>query len=84
MPVINQPAPAFTADAFHKNDISKVSLSDYAGKWVVLVFYPADFRFICPTELGEIADAYDRFQDCGSRGAFDSYQHCVLSQSLVR
>lgn len=66
MPVINQPAPAFTADAFHNNEISKVSLSDYAGKWVVLVFYPADFTFICPTELGDLADAYGRFQELGA------------------
>lgn len=66
MPVINQPAPAFTADAFQNNEISKVSLSDYAGKWVVLVFYPADFTFICPTELGDLADAYGRFQELGA------------------
>ena len=66
MPVINQAAPAFSADAFHNNEIVKVNLSDYAGKWVVLVFYPADFTFICPTELGDIADAYGKLQELGA------------------
>ena len=58
---INKPAPLFIADAFKDGNIEKVSLSDYKGKWVVLVFYPADFTFVCPTELGSLADAYEEF-----------------------
>ena len=58
---INKPAPLFIADAFKEGNIEKVSLSDYKGKWVVLVFYPADFTFVCPTELGSLADAYEEF-----------------------
>lgn len=60
--VINQLAPEFTLNAFHEGEIKKVSLKDYKGKWVVLVFYPADFTFICPTELGELADNYENFK----------------------
>ena len=63
--VINQPAPKFTAEAFHNNEFTKVNLEDYKGKWVVLVFYPADFTFICPTELGGLADNYEAFQNLG-------------------
>ncbi len=59
---INQPAPGFTAEAYHKNDIKNVSLEDYKGKWVVLFFYPADFTFICPTELGDMADHYEELK----------------------
>lgn len=59
---INHPAPVFEADAFHDNEMKKVGLSDYKGRWVVLVFYPADFTFVCPTELGELADKYEEFQ----------------------
>lgn len=59
---INKPAPLFTADAFKDGEIKKVSLSDYKGKWVVLVFYPADFTFVCPTELGSLADADEEFK----------------------
>ena len=42
----------FEADAFQDEKIKKLRLSDYKGKWVVLLFYPADFTFVCPTELG--------------------------------
>lgn len=61
-PAINAPAPEFTADAFHNNEVKKISLASYKGKWVVVVFYPADFTFICPTELGELADRYEEFK----------------------
>ncbi len=58
---INQKVPEFEAQAFHGNDIQWVKLSDYKGKWVVLFFYPADFTFVCPTELEELADTYEEF-----------------------
>ena len=59
---INAKAPEFTSKAFYKNNFKPVRLSDYKGKWVVLFFYPADFTFVCPTELGELADRYDEFK----------------------
>ncbi len=40
-------------------------MSDFEGKWVVLFFYPADFTFVCPTELEELAEYYDKFQEEG-------------------
>ena len=60
---INKEAPKFTADAFYNGEIKKVNLEDYRGKWVVLVFYPADFTFVCPTELGSLADKYEEFKN---------------------
>ena len=59
---INNAAPVFSAKAYVNDQEKKISLSDYKGKWVVLVFYPADFTFICPTELGSLADSYDEFK----------------------
>jgi NADH-dependent peroxiredoxin subunit C len=59
---IGKPAPEFEVEAFHNNEIKKVKSSDFKGKWTVLVFYPADFTFVCPTELGELADNYEEFQ----------------------
>lgn len=56
---VNEKAPEFNAKAFYENDIKAIKLSDYEGKWVVMFFYPADFTFICPTELGELADNYE-------------------------
>jgi alkyl hydroperoxide reductase subunit AhpC len=44
--LVTKKAPAFTAKAFHKGRIKKVSLDDYKGKWVVLCFYPGDFTFV--------------------------------------
>ena len=54
---INTIVSDFEADAYQNNKINKIKLSDYKGKWVVLIFYPADFTFVCPTEL-EDAQAY--------------------------
>jgi len=63
---INKPAPKFAAEVFHEGQIKKVELTDYIGKWVVLFFYPADFTFVCPTELGDMADKYEKFKELGA------------------
>jgi NADH-dependent peroxiredoxin subunit C len=52
----------FEVEAYYKDDIKKIKYADYKGKWLVLAFYPADFTFICPTELEELADNYEKFQ----------------------
>lgn len=59
---IGDKAPEFTEDAYVNDTEKKISLSDYKGKWIVLFFYPADFTFVCPTELGELADNYEEFK----------------------
>jgi len=58
MLTINDIIPKITADAFHKEKIKKISLSKYKKRWLILLFYPADFTFVCPTELREAADYY--------------------------
>ena len=60
---INEKAPEFTTKSFHNGEVKSVSLSDFKGKWVVLFFYPADFTFVCPTELGDLADNYEKFKE---------------------
>jgi len=59
---IGEQVPDFELDAFYKNDLEKIKLSSYRGKWVILFFYPADFTFVCPTELEEAAELYPEFQ----------------------
>ncbi len=59
---INQKAPEFTTKSFYDGRVKTINLSDYKGKWVVLFFYPADFTFVCPTELGELADRYEELK----------------------
>jgi peroxiredoxin (alkyl hydroperoxide reductase subunit C) len=60
--LIGKKLPDYTLNAFHNNEIKKINLADYRGKWIVLFFYPADFTFVCPTELAEMAQLYDEFQ----------------------
>jgi len=62
LPIIGQPVAAFELEAYHEEKIKKISLTDYKGKWVVLFFYPADFTFVCPTELQELAENYEEFK----------------------
>jgi len=59
---IGEEIPDVELGAYHDDEIKKVKLSDYRGKWAVLIFYPADFSFICPTELEEAADYYEEFK----------------------
>ncbi len=62
MVVINEKVPNFATKAYHEGKFKEIKLSDYAGKWVIMVFYPADFTFVCPTEIEEYADNYKKFQ----------------------
>jgi peroxiredoxin (alkyl hydroperoxide reductase subunit C) len=59
---IGHQIPDFELDAYHGDAVKKIRLTDYRGKWLVLFFYPADFTFICPTELQEAARLYPQFQ----------------------
>ncbi len=61
--LINSEVPHLDIDIFHNNEIKKVNLADYRGKWLILFFYPADFTFVCPTELQEMAELYPKFQE---------------------
>lgn len=60
--LINTALPDLALDVFHDNQEKHVKLSDYRGKWLILFFYPADFTFVCPTELEEMAELYPEFQ----------------------
>jgi len=62
---INSQVPDFELDAFQNDDINKIKLSDYKGKWIVLIFYPADFTFVCPTELEDAAEHHKEIQELG-------------------
>lgn len=63
---IGSPAPLFSLDAVVNLEFRKVSLSDYRGKWVVLFFYPADFTFVCPTEIKGFNRALPEFKKAGA------------------
>lgn len=65
MSLINTKIKPFKATAFHNGKFVEVSDESVAGKWSVFVFYPADFTFVCPTELEDLADHYAEFQKLG-------------------
>ena len=55
----------FKVQSFHNGEFKAVEKSDVLGKWSVFFFYPADFTFVCPTELEDLANKYDEFQAAG-------------------
>jgi peroxiredoxin (alkyl hydroperoxide reductase subunit C) len=63
--LINTEIQPFNATAFHNGKFVPVTQNDLKGKWSVVFFYPADFTFVCPTELGDLADNYAEFQKLG-------------------
>jgi peroxiredoxin (alkyl hydroperoxide reductase subunit C) len=65
MSVINTQVKPFKAQAFKNGKFIEVSDADLRGKWAVFFFYPADFTFVCPTELGDVADHHEELQKMG-------------------
>ena len=65
MSLINSEIKPFKANAYHNGKFVTVTNEDLKGKWSVFVFYPADFTFVCPTELGDLADNYASFKKLG-------------------
>ena len=58
----------FTVQAFQNNEFHEVTKADVLGHWSVFFFYPADFTFVCPTELEDLAAKYEDFKKIGWRG----------------
>lgn len=65
MTSINSSIKPFNAMAFKNGEFSTINEQDVMGKWAVFFFYPADFTFVCPTELGDLADHYSELQARG-------------------
>ena len=65
MSLINTSIQAFNTTAYHDGKFVPVSDANLKGQWSVVFFYPADFTFVCPTELGDLADHYDTFKALG-------------------
>lgn len=65
MALISTEVKPFTATAFRNGEFAEVSDKDLRGTWSVVFFYPADFTFVCPTELGDLADHYEELKSLG-------------------
>ena len=65
MSLINATVKPFKATAFHQGKFIEVTDQTLKGKWSIFCFYPADFTFVCPTELEDLADRHAEFKDMG-------------------
>ena len=65
MSMIDSEAQDFTVRAYQDYEFRPVTKEDLKGKWSVFFFYPADFTFVCPTELEDLAEHYEEFQKRG-------------------
>lgn len=65
-PVVSYNAPDFSAEAYINEKIKKINSYDYRGSWLILFFYPGDFTFVCPTELGDLAERYVEIKKIGA------------------
>jgi alkyl hydroperoxide reductase subunit AhpC len=87
--LVRRAAPAFTADAVVGTDFASVSLASLLadGHWAVLAFYPADWTFVCPTELQSFSDASATFLAHKCRVAVvsvDNKHSCVRARLCAR
>ena len=77
-PIINSQVPEFKVQAFHNGEFKTVTNKDIEGKWAIFFFYPADFTFVCPTELVDIAEKYNQFKN-GSGSIFCKHRFTFRS-----
>ena len=63
--IINQEIPEFSADAYVNGEFKTITSEDVKGNWAIFLFYPADFTFVCPTELEDMAAHYDELKGLG-------------------
>jgi peroxiredoxin (alkyl hydroperoxide reductase subunit C) len=64
--LVGKPAPEFTTRAYYQGAFKDISLSDFKGKWVILMFYPGDFTFVCATEVAAAAEDHEAFESLGA------------------
>lgn len=84
IPPIGRRIPDYSFDVFHKGDISKLSLSKLKGRWLILFFYPADFTFVCPTELKDMSEHYEKFKKAGAEIVSISTDSAYVHQAWAR
>mgnify|MGYP001278416930 FL=1 len=65
MSLVGKKVEPFKAQAYHNGDFVEVTEQNFLGKWSIVCFYPADFTFVCPTELEDLQDHYATFKELG-------------------
>lgn len=62
---VGEAIPDYEFEAFQNDDTQTMKFSDFRGKWLIVMFYPADFTFVCPTELEDMAKLYPKIKELG-------------------
>jgi peroxiredoxin (alkyl hydroperoxide reductase subunit C) len=83
---VGQKAPDFTATAVFDEEFSTIKLSDFLGKkYVILLFYPLDFTFVCPTEITAFSDKFNDFNNLSTQilgiSVDSEFSHLVWTQT---
>nr|ARW64171.1 2-Cys peroxiredoxin [Chondria sp. (in: red algae)] len=78
---VGNKAPNFSAISVYEQEFKQINLSDYLGKYVILLFYPLDFTFVCPTEIIAFSDMYDQISslDAEILGISVDSEYCHLA-----
>ena len=78
---VGDKAPDFSAVAVYEQEFKQIKLSDYLGKYVILLFYPLDFTFVCPTEIIAFSDVYDQLYSLNTEvlGISVDSEYCHLA-----
>lgn len=63
--LIGKEVPDFKVKAYHNGEFIDITKDSIKGKWNIFFFYPADFTFVCPTELGDLANYYEELKKLG-------------------
>lgn len=78
---VGDKAPDFSGIAVHEQEFKQICLSDYIDKYLILLFYPLDFTFVCPTEIIAFSDKYDEFKSMNAEilGISVDSEYCHLA-----
>ena len=83
MSMINKEVSDFSVQAYQNGEFKTVTKADILGKWSVFFFYPADFTFVCPTELEDLQNKYSEFPGCWLRNLLCFYRLPFCPQSMA-
>nr|YP_009397253.1 2-Cys peroxiredoxin [Thuretia quercifolia]ARW66439.1 2-Cys peroxiredoxin [Thuretia quercifolia] len=83
--MVGKKAPHFSATAVYEQEFKQINLSDYLGKYIILLFYPLDFTFVCPTEITAFDDVYDDIKSLNAEilGISVDSEYCHLAWTQI-
>ena len=84
MSMINKEINDFSVQAYQNGEFKTITKNDIMKEWSLFFFYPADFTFVCPTELEDLQNKYPEFSKSRMRSLFGLYRFSFRTQSMAR